>query len=254
MIRALHLGYEEGGAQMKRAWLGRIALIALLGFPMAAWGDTIQLKSGATVEGIIQKIENGRVTVQVGDETKEIDILQTTKIDFDTPHLTQGTAKLPLEHFLKDLDAQEMVRLSQDIKQTRGELRTQLDQIKRDWVARQPIDKNQTRRWEGVKETFRAPMKHYQETLQDLYLHVLAQVDAYNKFADEAQQVYIGVKGVFNIGSPLLSPELEQLQPKKFMPSTWYDTIQYEGYRRGYVEGADQQRLMQVPQAPCTSQ
>ena len=197
----------------------------------------------------------GRISIVLPEgETQVIAVLGVDKIDFDTPHLTEGTAKLPLEHFLKDFDAQEMVHLGQDMKKIREELRTQLEGIQKTWLVQQPIDKEQTRRREATKETFRAPMKQYQDTVEEMSLHVVAQVDAYNRFAAEADKVYVGVKGLLNVGSPLLSGELQQLAPKRFLPAKWYDGIFYEGYRRGYVEGTDMQRLLQAPPASCPTQ
>jgi hypothetical protein len=47
----------------------------------------------------------------------------------------------------------------------------------------------------------------------------------------------VGVKGPFNVGSPLVSGEFKSLPLKKFVPANWYDTIYYYGYNAGYSMG-----------------
>jgi hypothetical protein len=217
--------------------------------PAAMLADTVTLSIGESIQGIITKLENGQVRIQVGTETKTLNIGEISGIDFDTPHLTQGTEKLPLDHFLKDLDAQEMVRLGRDMKKTLQDLREQLDQTKTSWPAHQAIAQDRTRRWETTKETFQASLFHYKELVNDMYFHVLAQVDDYNKVVREAEGVYVGVKGAFNVGSALVPPRLRQMQAQEIVPKNWYDTIYYEGYRRGYNEGSDFERLSRIPQA-----
>ena len=142
-----------------------------------------------------------------------------------------------------------MVRLGRDMKETRQDLHKQLDQIRTVWPVRQPIPQDQTRRWDSTKETFQASLARYQELVNDMYLHVLVQVDDYNKLVREGEEVYVGVKGAFHVGSALVPPNLRQLQAEKIVPKNWYDTIFYEGYRRGYGEGSDFGRLSRVPQA-----
>jgi hypothetical protein len=44
------------------------------------------------------------------------------------------------------------------------------------------------------KETFQASLFHYKELVNDMYFHVLAQVDEYNKLVRESEEVYVGVK------------------------------------------------------------
>jgi hypothetical protein len=236
---------------MKRKILHSLAVASLL-LPAGLLADTIKLKTGEPIEGIIQKIEKGKVTVQVGGATRELSILDIDEMDFDTPHLTESTAKLPLDHFLKDLDAQEMVRLSRDLKQAKKEVDTQLDSIKKNWQAKQPVDKDQARRWSAAKETFQVPMKRYQEVVREIYMHALAQVEEYNKVADQADKIYVGVKGVFNVGSPLLTEDLEEITAKKVVPKSWYDRIFYAGYNRGYKDGATFERLIVIPPAAGT--
>ena len=41
------------------------------------------------------------------------------------------------------------------------------------------------------------------------------------------------MKGI-KTGSPLVSKDMAKLPLKKYVPATWWDTIFYEGYNRGY--------------------
>jgi hypothetical protein len=248
-----------GLGTMKSRLIVSLSVGIWVGLPAIA--DTIMLTNGGRVEGIITKMENGKVRIEVGGGSasqaaaaaRDVDLRDIRSVDFNTPHLTEGTAKLPVEHFLKNLDAQEMVRLSRDINAAREESRKQLDQIKATWAVRQPVEKDEKRRWAAAKETFSVPFGRYRELVRDMYLHVLAQVDEYNRLAGDAEQVYVGVKGLFNVGSPLVPANLDQLTIKQTVPKNWYDAIFYEGYNRGYREGADFERLTRVP-PPAASQ
>ena len=82
-----------------------------------------------------------------------------------------------------------------------------------------------------------------------MYLHLLAQVDDYHKLLREAGQVYVGVKGLFNVGSPLVSAQMEERTVKESVPKNWYDQIYFDGYNRGYKEGSTFERLSRMPQA-----
>jgi len=64
--------------------------------------------------------------------------------------------------------------------------------------------------------------------LHDLYFLVLGKVDEYNRLAADANSLYVGVKGVFQTGSSLVSKDKEKLPLKKYVPSHWHDTIFYE--------------------------
>lgn len=207
------------------------------------------------MEGIITKLEGGKVFINLsGDNAgvREIELREIASVNFDTPHLTPGAAKVPLEHFMKDLDAQEIVRVSRDMNQARQDARAELGKIKTNWAARQPVEKDQIARWNAAKESFRAPFARYRETVGEMYLHVLARIDDYNKLARDADQVYIGVKGLFNVGSGLVPGDLGERTVKESVPKSWYDQIYFNGYNRGYKEGADYERLSRVPQA-CES-
>jgi hypothetical protein len=211
------------------------AVLALLS-PAPASADTIKFKDGTQVEGVIRKVEAGRVFALVNEEEKIFEILQVESMDFNTPHLpaASSAANLPLEHFLKDIDAQEMVRNIEMLEKTSDDIRKLISRISANWRSRQPIERKDLREWESAKETFRRPLSRYQELLNDLYFHVLAKVDEYSALTKEANDVYVGVKGIFNVGSPLVSKEMEKLPLKKYVPGNWYDTIFYDGYNRGY--------------------
>ena len=79
-------------------------------------------------------------------------------------------------------------------------------------------------------------MAEYQESLNELYFHVLGKVDEYNSLMKEADSIYVGVRGWFQVGSSLIAPDVKKLPLKKYVPANWYDTIFYEGYNQGYNE------------------
>lgn len=223
-------------------------LLLAASLPGILAADTIHPKSGEPVHGIIQKIEKGRVSIAVGSMVRQMELADIEEIDFDTPHLTEGTGNLPLQHFLKDMDAQEMVRISEDLKEARQELHTQLERAQKQWQARGAIAKDELPAWEAAREQFRAPLYRYREVLDDLYYHVLAYVNDYDQLTHDAGEVRVGVKGAFNVGSRLLPDDFEESQPQEFLPSNWYDRVFYEGYRKGYRDGQDYRTLLDPDQ------
>jgi hypothetical protein len=219
---------------MKSRWMIGVGVGLSLCWP--AFADTITLNAGGRVEGIITKLEAGKVFVEVaGGAAREIELREIAAVNFDMPHLTAGSTKLPLDHFLKDLDAQEMVRISRDMNQARQDARAELEKIKAQWAYKQFGDKD---RWNAAKESFRAPLGRYRELVGDMYLHVLAQVDDYNKLAKAADQVHGLVPG-----------DAWERAVKESVPKNWYDRIFFDGYNRGYKEGTEFERLSRVPQA-----
>jgi hypothetical protein len=230
---------------MKLRWMAILGAAMFVGWPMAA--DTITLQSGNKMEGVITKLENGKVFIDTATGAQEVELTEIAGVNFDTPHLVQGTAKQPAAHFLGDFDAQEMMRLSDDAKRAKTAARKQLDQIKATWGAQQPIDKDATGKWAAAKEGFSVPFGRYREAVQDMYFHVLAQIDEYNKLANEAERVYVGVKGPFNVGSPLVSADQGERTVKDSVPKNWYDRIYFDGYNRGYKEGSEFERLTKIP-------
>ena len=210
----------------------KLQLVVL--FAACAWADTIRMKDGDPVHGIIRQMEQGKVSIETAKGVQSIDILEVEGIDFDTPHETDITSKDP--------DEQALARLARDLKTVRRDLRTQLDSIQKTFK-----DPNPARPYEAAQEAFRASMRQYQDTLANLHLRVLGQLEEYDAFAAEAGKVNFGRKGLFRQGSTLLTSELEKLPIRRFVPAHWYDTILFEGYRRGFVEGGEQQRLHSVP-------
>ena len=208
----------------------------------AALADQVALKDGTRMEGTVQKIEQGQVTILVGSETKVVDILEIANIDFDSATMTTGTKRLPLEHFLSNMEAQEMVGHFQSVEDAAAEVRGLLEQTRQQWEDQRSITTDQAIRWEAAKERFGAPMANYQEALNELYFHVLGKVDEYNSLMKEADSIYVGVKGWFNVGSSLIPPHVKKLPLKKYVPANWYDTIFYEGYNQGYNEAFDKYR------------
>ena len=218
----------------KNQWLVLAGILWLLA-PLAL-ADQVQLKDGTKLEGTVQKVEKGQVTILVGSETKVIDILQVTDINFDTARMTSGTARLPLEHFLASMEAQEMITHFQNVEKSAAKLRQLLDQTKQEWGDHKTVAVDQTAKWEAAKERFSAPMAEYHEALNELYFHVLGKVDEYNSLMKQADSIYVGVKGWFQAGSSLIAPDVKKLPLKKYVPANWYDTIFYDGYNQGYNE------------------
>ena len=197
--------------------------------------DELLMKDGTRVEGIVKKVENGQVVVQIGQTTRNFNILDVTSMDFSTAQMMDVTgSKLPLEHFLANIEAQEMLGHFQSVEKSATEVRKLVDQTKKDWSMRKTIESNEVAKWDATKERLIGPLADYQEHLNDLYFHVLGKVDEYNRLMADANTLYIGVKGVLQTGSSLVPRDKVKLPLKKYVPSQWYDTIFYEGYNLGY--------------------
>jgi hypothetical protein len=177
---------------MTRHWTWMSSLLVAAGcvflYPQQARADRIDFKDGTSLEGIIKKVDNGKVTVQVGQETKEFSVLDITRMEFETFHLTPGASRLPPE-------------------------------------------------WEAAKDRIGRALSRYQEVLVDFYLHVAGKAEEYERLTKQGNDLYVGGKGIFNVGSPLISKDQMRLPLKKFVPSNWYDTIYYAGYDAGYTQG-----------------
>ena len=208
-----------------------------------ALADRLELTDGTSVEGIVQKIEKGKVTIAVGAETKVFEVLDITGIDFSTPHMmTTGTSRLPLEHFLGSMEAQEMVGHFQAVEESAAAVRQLIDQTKKEWADRKSILPGETEQWAAAKQRCLKPLSRYQEVLNDLYFHVLGKVDEYNLLMEEANSIRVGVRGWFQTGSSLIPSDMEKLPLKKYVPAKWYDTIYYEGYDSGYRDAYEKYR------------
>ncbi|MBI3933370.1 MAG: hypothetical protein HY316_01675 [Acidobacteria bacterium] len=207
----------------------------------AAWADTLELKNGTSIEGVVQKVEKGQVTIQLGLglETKTFDILEIDRMSFDTPRLQVGTSRLPLEHFLTNMEAQEMLGHFQAVETSAAEVSRFIEQARKEWGDHKTIEPSEVAKWDATKERFTTPLVKYQEAINDLYFHVLGTVDQYNRLAKDADSLYVGVKGAFQVGSSLIPSKMEKLPLKKYVPSNWYDTIFYEGYDLGYRDAFD---------------
>lgn len=221
-------------------WIRALATTAVLGLTLflcapSIRADTLTFKDGSTKDGVIKRVAAGKVVVEIGDQEEVFDILNVKSMDFNTPHLLGAAPNVPVEHFMKDVEAQELVRNFEQLEKTESELRMKLDQIRGYWERKQPIDSAQLAGWEAAKEEFRKPLERYQEILNDTYFHVLAKVDRYNDLARQAHDVYVGVKGI-RTGSALIEKDMEKLPLRKYVPASWYDTIYYDGYNRGWDE------------------
>jgi hypothetical protein len=215
--------------------LATIVAVGLLIIAPASFADTLKFKDGTEREGVIKKVETGRVFIMVGTEMQEYDILTIDTMDFNTPHILKSTDSVPIEHFLKSVEAQEVVRNFQELEKTESEVRSMLAEIRAYWNRVQPIPSSDLQGWEMEKEEFRKPLSRYQEVLNDLYFHFLARVDGYNAIAGEASEIYVGVRGV-RTGSSLVPKDMKKLPLTKYVPGAWYDTIYFDGYNRGYEE------------------
>jgi hypothetical protein len=221
-------------------WIRRVALSIVFAAALsinvpASSADTLRFADGSEVEGVIKKVESGKVVVVIGEDEMIFDILDIDAMDFNTPHLLPGAPNVPLDHFMKNIEAQELVRNVEELKKAEEEIRRMLVAIRGYWLRKQPVTAAELAGWEAAKEEFRKPLARYQELLNDLYFHVLAEVDEYNVLANEASKVYVGVKGI-RTGSALVPREMRSLPLKRFVPATWYDTIFYEGYNLGFTD------------------
>jgi hypothetical protein len=226
---------SERGKYMRNPLVTLLILSLTLFLALPARADTVLLKDGTTIEGVINKVEKGKLFITVDGAEKITSILLVESMDFNTPHLLTAVGDVPIDHFLKDVEAQEIVRNMKEIEKTAADLRHKLGQIRTYWGLNQPIPAEDKKGWDAAREEFRRPLERYQELLNDLYFHVLNRVDEYNLTAKEASKVYVGVKGL-QIGSSLVSRNMVELPLRKYVPAAWYDTIFYDGYNQGYSE------------------
>lgn len=196
-----------------------ISCFILLLIATPAMADTLKMKDGSKIEGIVKKIEDGKVYVEVGAEARLLNFADVASMEF-----------VPSE-------AKDLAKTVRQLDKSAAEIRKLLAQIEGYWLAKQPIDTKDEGGWLAAKETFRQPLMAYQETLNDLYFHVLARVDQYNALLKDAAEVYVGVKGV-RVGSALVPSELEELPLRKYVPAAWYETIFNNGFNQGYADAA----------------
>jgi hypothetical protein len=204
--------------------------------PMLSWADSIKLKDGQTISGTVRAIEGGKVTVETGGQRRAIDILQVEGIDFDTPH-ADATPKIddvPVREFTKD--AEQLIRAQK-------ETRRSLDLIKARWSTVKSVAPDQKAQWAADRERFSAPFKDYREAIHQMYLDVAAHVDNYHKLVDESSKLYVGVKGLLNVGAPLVADAQRERPLKDFIPGYWYDQLYYEAYKKGFNDAVEFQAL-----------
>lgn len=209
----------------------------LCALPLLTWGDSLKLKDGSSVQGVVRTIAGGNVTIEVGGQNRVIPVLQVQEIDFDTPHANEVSAS-------PDKTVNEFTKGAEALTKARKNTRTALDQIKGRWANRKSVEPSQTSQWSAEKERFLPPFTDYRKAILTLYRDVAAQVDNYNKMGAEANNVYVGVKGIFNVGSPLVPEDQRELQLKQFLPGTWYDELYYEAYSKGFKDAIEQQQLL----------
>ncbi len=230
----LSISRANTSKRIQGGWLKSGFLLgALLFLPAGLWADTITMNSGVKVDGVITRIDNGNVSIDIRGDSQVIALEQVQEIDFNTPHVTEGTASKPVEHFTGDATEQEMVQLFEKLKKDRDQMQTMLGQMEARWLNRPTVDPNEVSEWKGDQERFAVPLNEYQESLREIYLHLLAQVDDYNSLAREAHALYVGVKGIFNVGSPLIPGDQTELPLREFLPRKVVDQIYFEGYKKG---------------------
>lgn len=222
----------------------RLALAALLAalvvvlLPVEARPDTVTMTDGQVLDGIIESIDEGQVTIRIDGEAQQLSIRDIDRIDFNTPHLPDLVDSDELAHYLGDAEAQEMVQHAQELRETAAEIDALIATIRAEWEPRNPVQPDEVAEWEAAKEALRRPISRYQEVLADLYYHIVAHVDEYYRMINEASDVYVGVEGIFRVGSSLVPQDLRQLPLQSFMPRNWYDAIYFEGYYVGYDDAS----------------
>ena len=214
-------------------------LCLLCALPLLTWGDSLKLKNGTSVEGVVRSVSGGNITVEVGGRNQVIPVLQVEEIDFNTPHADEAG--------VDDATVNDFTKGAQALTKAQRGARSSLDQIKKRWADRKSVQPGQTGQWNAEKERFQPPFIDYRRAIQTLYRDVAAHVDNYNKMAAEANDVYIGVKGIFNVGSPLIPDDQRELQIKQFLPGAWYDELYYEAYAKGFKDAVEQQQLLNAP-------
>jgi hypothetical protein len=218
-------------------------LVIGIGCVLTAFPDTVILKSGPPVKGIVQRMEAGKVTITVDGQPRTLDILAIDHIEFDTPHFTDAAQSSVDDHFKGSWDVKEMNRLATEMRKAQQETEAMLRDIKTRWQNQRELDRNQTQLWAAERERFSSPLARYRAALDEIYLHVAAQVDEYNRLAKDGNAFYIGVRGLLNTGSPLVQQDKRELDPKEVLPRGWWDQIYYQGYTKGFKDAKEFDRL-----------
>jgi hypothetical protein len=204
--------------------------------PAVAWGDSIKLKDGQTVTGVVRSIDGGKVTIEAGGQAKQVDILQVEQIDFDTPHAEPSPS-------INDIPVREFTKAAEQLVKAEKETRRSFDAIKARWSTRKSVEPNQAQQWNADRERFDAPFTDYRKAIHQLYLDLAAHVDNYNEMSEDATKLYVGVKGLLNVGSPLIRDNQRERPLKDFIPGHWYDQLFYEAYKEGFNDAVEFQTL-----------
>jgi hypothetical protein len=204
---------------MKRICIALLLLGLVLATTPAAFADTLKLKDGSKLEGTVNKMEDGKLYITVGKESRVIEMSDIAGMEF-----TAGKAEAM--DLAKDL---ELMDKSAD------EIRKLLGQIEGYWLLREPIEGKDEAGWNAAKVSFEQPVREYQEILNGFYFHILARVDEYNALMKKASDVYVGIKGI-RIGSALIPVELEELPLTRYVPGAWYTKIFNDGYNTGVAD------------------
>lgn len=72
-----------------------------------------------------------------------------------------------------------------------------------------------------------------------MYLDLATHVDRYNAIATDATKFYVGMKGLLNVGAPLIQYNARERPLKDFIPAHWYDQIYYEAYKKGFHDAVE---------------
>ena len=227
------------GGLMKFRYVPMVMALMLaltLGAPVVS-ADTLKLRDGSNIQGLVQKVESGKVYVTINESTKVFDMSTIETMEFSRPQVVTDS-KVPIETFMKSTEAQEVVRNLEKLNKSADEIRKRLLQIQSYWEATKPIDsREEENEWAATKDSFMRPLMAYQEILNDLYFQILARVDEYNNLMKDASKLYVGIKGL-RVGSSLVPSDMQQLPLRKYVPGDWYDKIFYDGYSVGFSDGA----------------
>jgi len=188
------------------------------------------------LSGIVRSIDAGKVTIEIGGQSRVVDILQVEQIDFNTPHLTESSTP-------SDISVREFTRTAEKLVKAQKEAERSFGNIKARWSTRKSVEPNQTQQWNADRERFDTPFSDYRKAIHQMYLDLAAHVDNYNNIAEDATKLYVGVKGILNVGSPLIRDNQRERPLKDFIPGHWYDQLFYDAYKKGFNDAVEFQAL-----------
>ena len=123
-----------------RIWMLSLLIAAgcILVHPRQVRADRIDFNDGTSLEGIIQKVENGTVTMEVSQGTREFSVLDITRMEFDSPHFQPESSRFPPEHFLAAMGAQEMLTHIREVETAAADARSIMNKTKRSGKEERP--------------------------------------------------------------------------------------------------------------------